>query len=403
MTPALTQPQRVLVVAPQPFYEDRGTPIAVRHVLRALADLGYQVDVLTLPIGQTIPLPNVRYFRVPNPLRIRSVPIGFSWRKVWFDLFLAVALIGRLRRTRYHCIHAVEEAAFFAVVIGRWFRTPVVYDMQSSLAEQMWRKRLLRHRPGRLALKACEWWLVRRAHAVIASAGLAVRVRRYAPRTLVQEWHYPSQLPQPSPTEVARLRAALGLDPEQPVVVYTGNFEDYQGVSLLLKAIPGVWERHPRVTFVLVGAANGEAVRVAQRLRQEVPSEAFRIVPRQPMEVMGSYLGLATVAVSPRTYGSNLPLKVLDYLAAGRAIVATAIPAHLSVLNEETAVLVPPSGEAMASALAELLSRPERIAQLQQGAREFAGSRLAWLVFVQTVARVYDALPNGSPAAPGDQ
>lgn len=72
----------MLVVAPQPFYEDRGTPIAVRQALRALSQLGYAIDVLTYPVGQSPAIPGVTYHRVANPLRLRAVPIGFSARKV---------------------------------------------------------------------------------------------------------------------------------------------------------------------------------------------------------------------------------------------------------------------------------------------------------------------------------
>ena len=87
--------RRVLVVAPQPFYQDRGTPIALRQVLEALSGLGYQVDVLTFPVGQDIELPGVRIFRAGNPFRIRGVPVGLSARKLLLDLSLVAALRSR--------------------------------------------------------------------------------------------------------------------------------------------------------------------------------------------------------------------------------------------------------------------------------------------------------------------
>src|SRR5687767_14166924 len=77
---------RVLVVAPEPFYEDRGTPIAVCQLLKALSQLSYEVDLLTYPIGSDVDIPGVRCLRTSNPLGIRRVPIGFSLRKVLFDV-----------------------------------------------------------------------------------------------------------------------------------------------------------------------------------------------------------------------------------------------------------------------------------------------------------------------------
>src|SRR5215208_6963958 len=65
--------RNVLVVAPQPFYEDRGTPIAVRRLLEALSELAYNVDVLTYPVGRDLELPGVRVLRTANPFGLRRV------------------------------------------------------------------------------------------------------------------------------------------------------------------------------------------------------------------------------------------------------------------------------------------------------------------------------------------
>ncbi|HEX5386837.1 MAG TPA: glycosyltransferase, partial [Gemmatimonadales bacterium] len=124
--------RRVLVVAPEPFYDDRGTPIAVLNVLRALRQLDYRVDVVTYPLGRPIKLPGVKIIRSANPFGIRHVPIGFSFRKLALDATLVPAIWRRLRRRRYDCIHAVEEAAFPAVLLGHLYGVPVIYDMQSS-------------------------------------------------------------------------------------------------------------------------------------------------------------------------------------------------------------------------------------------------------------------------------
>src|ERR1700722_8005801 len=79
---------RVLLVTPQPFYEDRGTPIAVRYVAQALSELGAHVDILAFPVGRSVSIPRVRIMRCANPLRLKRVPIGFSWRKIALDATL---------------------------------------------------------------------------------------------------------------------------------------------------------------------------------------------------------------------------------------------------------------------------------------------------------------------------
>ena len=83
---------RVLIVSPQPFYEDRGTPIAVVQVAAALSALDCEVDVLAYPVGRPVSIRNMRLYRSGNPLGIRRVRIGFSLEKVILDL----GMLGRL-------------------------------------------------------------------------------------------------------------------------------------------------------------------------------------------------------------------------------------------------------------------------------------------------------------------
>jgi len=384
--------RRVLVVAPQPFYEDRGTPIAERQLLEALTYLGYQVDMLTYPVGRDLPIPGVRYYRVANILGVRAVPIGFSLRKVWLDLFLGYSLLRILRRSDYFCIHAVEEAAFLAVLATRRRQTPVIYDMQSSIPEQLAGHWLLGRRPFHAFLRAAERWLIGRVDSVVSSAGLRGHVLAIAPGKKVREWRYPSQTLAAMPGAAEQLRAELGIEPDAKIILYTGNFEDYQGLTPLIEAIPSVLARVPEAVFVLVGADGPNRLSIAQALATHSPKRAHRILDRQPRERMPSFLRLADVVVSPRTHGSNLPLKALEYLAAGCAIVATAIPAHRSVLNEQRAVLVEPQPEALASAISGLLTNPQRAGQLRAAALEYAQQNLNWIGFVDSISEIYEQL-----------
>jgi glycosyltransferase involved in cell wall biosynthesis len=69
-----------------------------------------------------------------------------------------------------------------------------------------------------------------------------------------------------------------------------------------------------------------------------------------------AYLEQADILLSPRTLGQNTPMKVYSYMAAGKAIVATAIRSHLQVLDASTASLVELSAESMARALERLVA-----------------------------------------------
>ena len=83
----------VLMIAPQPFYEDRGTPIVILKELKSLSQMGLQVDVVTYPIGIDIKLPGVNIIRSANPLRFKTVAVGFSFRKIMLDFLLLMAAL----------------------------------------------------------------------------------------------------------------------------------------------------------------------------------------------------------------------------------------------------------------------------------------------------------------------
>ncbi len=128
---------KILLLAPHPFFQARGTPLAVRMVLEFLSARGHHVDVLTLHEGEDVSIPNCRIYRIPPIPGVRSVRPGFSLKKVLCDAVMFVSCLRMVRRERYDLIHAVEESAFIAAAAGAVSGVPYIYDMDSSLAEQM--------------------------------------------------------------------------------------------------------------------------------------------------------------------------------------------------------------------------------------------------------------------------
>ena len=390
-SPATPSRGRVLVVSPQPFFEDRGTPIAVRQAVEALAELGYGVDLLAYPVGRDVALAGVRQFRVSNPLRLTHVPIGLSWRKIALDVQLIPELRNRLRADRYVAVHAVEEAAFPAIWLCRRRGIPVIYDMQSSLPEQLAQRAVFRFAPLHRATTAAEQWLLRNAALVVSSTGLAERVRAAAPRAAHREWRFHARTP-PSAIEPSgsSLRAELGIPARDRVVLYTGSFETYQGLDQLLAAIPGVVARVPHTAFVCVGDTGKD--QLGEAGRRLVAEGRLHVVSRRPRDEMLGYYASADVLVSPRMFGDNAPLKVFDYLAAGRPIVATDIVAHRALLADGRALLVAPRADAIAGAIVRVLEDPDLARELGTRALQYAEEHLGWDAFVRGVAEWYDVV-----------
>lgn len=175
----------VLVLAPHPFYQDRGSPIALSMVLKVLSERGDQIDVIVYHEGKEVRYDNVIIYRSYSIPFINYVRPGFSWKKVMCDIFMFFKAMQLVRRSHYHVIHAVEESVFIAIVLKWLFKIPYVYDMDSSLPEQLVEKYpFLRAFLG--FFNFFEGLAVRNAIAVVpVCTALADSIDRYHPKKVV--------------------------------------------------------------------------------------------------------------------------------------------------------------------------------------------------------------------------
>ena len=295
---------------------------------------------MTYPIGQRRGHPRPPDLPVgQSRSRFESVPIGLSLRKVMLDLPLtigaalaagagAVRLRPRASRRRRFpprsSLAATDSAALRHAVEPRRAAEPA---RPAGLAP---RPRATLGGDGAVAAAA-------ESDLVVTSAGLAATGPRMAPQATVREWHFPSA-PTRSPIR-ARSRdfaSSLGSRPTDRVVLYSGTFEAYQGLPELIAAIPLVRQRGARKsTFVFVGAEAPAEHRAGHGGRRIIESGALRGRGPPAPERDAGLPGDGRRAGLARAYGGNLPLKIFDYLAASRPIVATDIPTHRTVLSEE--------------------------------------------------------------------
>jgi glycosyltransferase involved in cell wall biosynthesis len=290
-------------------------------------------------------------------------------------------------------VHGVEEGGFIAALLGRRFGARVIYDMQSSIPDELRRHRLLGARPMQRLLRACERWLVGAVDVVACSGGLGARVRALAPGAAVREWSYPVFGAVPDRSAVDALRSELGIAGGAPVIVYTGTFEPYQGLPEIVDAIPRVSAALPDSVFVLVGADEAGGRRVARQAAALGLNGSLRIVPRRPIEEIGLYHALGDVLLAPRALGDNLPLKLFHYMAAGRPIVATGIDNESAIAGAGCARVVDHSSRAIADAVLALLGDTESAAALAARATTFANERLNGGTFEGAVREMYGTRP----------
>lgn len=347
----------ILVIAPQPFFTIRGTPLAVRELVSTFIKLGHRVSLLTFHLGEDIELPGLCIYR--NRLLkgvIKSIPPGFSWSKFMLDIVLLFKALFLILKNNYDVVHCIEEMAYFMV----WFRWikgfKFVYDMDSDIPEQMSDKIKSRFILG--FLRWIEGYTIKNSNVVVTICpALSADVRDVDAEKPVFQIEDVSLV-----EEVEPMRRPS----ERKVILYTGNFEEYQGVRLLLEGFKKVEKDYPDVDLLLVGGEESEIV----ELKKRYGGNHIVFIGKKPFSEIPHFLKLANILVSPRLRGKNTPFKMYSYLASEKPILATNIISHNQILtNGQDALLVEPTREGIENGLTNLLSNPDLMARLGRNAR----------------------------------
>ncbi|WP_342348060.1 glycosyltransferase family 4 protein [uncultured Nitrospira sp.] len=377
----------ILLLAPHPFYQDRGTPIAVNLVLKVLSERGDNVDVLTFHEGRAVDYPNVSIYRIPAWSFLGNIRPGFSWKKLVCDGLLCAKLMVLLCKKRYHLIHAVEESAFMALVVHWIARIPYLYDMDSSLAQQMIEKY-----PGldclAKAFMLCERRVVQSASVVLpVCEALAKRIEPYHPSKVMLLEDIPLLGESTSPLKLNR-----DLDVPGIRILYVGNLETYQGIDLLLDSFALALKEAPQSTLFIVGGEKDNRVFYKhQAERLGIEGNVHFLGPR-PLDQLPVYLSQADILVSPRIKGNNTPMKLYSYLASGKAVLATNLLTHTQVINRDVALLADPTPESFGEGMLQLIKNQDLRRTLGLAARKLVDEKYSFPAFRMKLNAAYDYL-----------
>jgi glycosyltransferase involved in cell wall biosynthesis len=377
---------KILLLAPHPFFIHRGTPIAVRSLVRVLTGTGHRVTLLTYHQGDDVESPGLELRRIPRAVGGPEIPPGFSLRKLVCDAVMVFSCVRLMRRERFDLVHAVEEGSFIALAMKGLFGVPYVYDMDSSLAQQMM-ERFPVLRGVRVLLEFCEGLAIRHSTAVLAVCqSLVDTARRHAPGQFVAKLEDVSLL---TGAETAGERLSEQIGSNGPIVMYVGNLEHYQGIDLLVDAFAQALPSVPEARLVVIGGSPPQIERYRERCRGLGLADHAHFVGPRPVDRLGHYLRQAEVVVSPRIQGANTAMKVYSYLDSGRPLLATRLLTHTQVLDDEISLLVRPEPGEMAAGLVRLLREPELRRRLVEQASERVQREFSPEAFRRKLTRFY--------------
>lgn len=219
-------------------------------------------------------------------------------------------------------------------------------------------------------------------------------------------------------------RANFGWDQTNTVVGFIGTFGGWHGVDVLADALPKIHSADPNIRFLIIGSGNLYD-KVVDAVHESGLEDIVKLTGTLPQEEAPSLLQLCDILVSPHNklmnsgefFGS--PTKIFEYMALGKAIVASNLGQIGEVLtpalhtgdgeqlsgtpNEACAVLTAPGDlAAFVSSIVHLADAPELRATLGANARRKAIKEHTWITHLQCVLHAAEQIAEATPETATD-
>lgn len=382
-------PLRVLVVAPTPFFGDRGCHVRIYEEVRGLMARGVEVRVVTYPTGRD--LDGIETVRARDWFGVEAAALGPTWGRPLLDLAVLDACRRVVRKFGPHLIHGhLHEGIAIGAALRAWYGMPLIADLQGSLTEELTDHGFIAGHGMLSRLTSCgERWLVRRPDRLVTSSshGAALLARQGGGEDRI--------VPLPDGVDVGVFRPGrpdvelarrLGLDRKR-IIVFLGVLTGYQGVDLLLDAVPAVIHRWPDAHFLVMGFPNETHYRRLAAARGI--EQAVTFTGRVPYEQAPRWINLGEIAVSPKRSLTEANGKLLNYMACARPVVASDTPVNREMLGEAGVYAAVGDADALAARLVEMLADPGEARERGAALRVRAEEEFAWPVLIERLEALY--------------
>lgn len=369
---------RILMLAPTPYFSDRGCHVRIYEEARALIDRGHEVRIVTYHLGRD--LPGIPTCRIPSVPWYRKLAAGPSWHKPYLDLLLFCKAVSEIRRFRPDLLYAhLHEGAFLGVFLKLVFRIPLLFDCQGSLTTEIVDHNFVR--PGSLPyrlFRRIEGFVNARADLILTSSGSAAR-------DLNERWGVPAgrvrSLMDGVDTEAFRpfareaVRQELKLPAGVPVAVFLGVLNRYQGIDILLEVVKIFRDRGVPLHFLVMGFPHQQYLR---RATAEGLSDRITFTGRIDYRDAPRLLSAGDVALSPKVSLSEANGKLFNYMACGIPVLAFDTPINREILGDAGVYARFADAEDFAARLEELISQEGLRRELSEKVRKKAVAEHSW-------------------------
>ncbi|MCI0731467.1 MAG: glycosyltransferase family 4 protein [Chloroflexi bacterium] len=411
------------------FCESHAAQLHIYHTIRGLQQAGHQVTLLALQGRQVLCTQDLQVFKSDKLLASHYAQLGLSGaalfkrfessvRRLQSGLHLPyLALFDSYRMAEAGCknlrgFDLIHERFNLLALGGAWtsrkLGIPFVLEVNADLLEQRKFKGIPERGLHRLfAIWATRMCFSAAAKIICISAGLKDH--------LSSRWKIEASkltvLPCAADVEAfgsnhnaELVRRGLGLITE-PVVIWVGGFYPWHDLDLLLESFVQVLQRHPNARLVLVGDGQTRPA-VERKVLQNGLRHAVIMTGAIAHTRVPEMLSIADVAVVPAAPvpasrgGTGTPLKLFEYMAAGKAIVATALNQAAEVIRDGQNGLLVEAGDVkgFAEAMLTLLNDAVERARLGQNARRRAVEQYSWEQYTRRLEEVYLNVLGNAPS-----
>jgi len=376
----------ILLLAPQPFYRERGTPIAVKLLIETLCEAGNNIDLLTYHEGEDISIHGLNIYRIRKPPFVKNIPIGLSWKKVMCDLFLMKKMLKMMKQKTYQVVHAVEEAIFLGIFVKQFFKFKLIYDMDSSLVDQLIGTNKILGLFKKTLYKTEAWAIRGSDFAIPVCQNLADKVMHYMPEKnicILQDIPFESAN---DLSEVETLRDSLKI--KDCLALYVGNLEQYQGIDLIIEGMAKIPLEY-RCDLVVIGGINSHIKKYTSIVKRLGLSEKVHFLGPRPLSNLALYLAQADILLSFRTKGDNTPMKIYSYLSSGKPVLASKVKSHAQVMDASCAMLVDPTPDSIARGFTALIRDPNLRHRLGKAGQDLVQKKYSRKVYRKKLLDFY--------------
>lgn len=385
----------IAMVAACPFPANYGSSASIRELANILGNRGYQVHVVTYPLGDAdLPVGRAHIWRTAYWRKQGRTYIGPAWEKFIFDLLMVFKLIRVIRREKIDIIHAHNYEGVLIGTIAKLFtRRPLVYQAVNLMGDELASYNFIKPAFVARTIAAVLDWIVPLLpdFVIVISQELQdyFAARGFGDDRLAQipPGIYPAMFAKSDPQRF-RDHYSLG---SRKVVMYAGVTNAFQRIDYLLEAFKVVLQAETSAVLMVVSPLRQEPDLARNRALAGSLGIADNViwVEGQKLADLPDYLALADVTVIPRPSIPGYPLKLLNYLAAEKPVVCFASTAKGVRHLYDVFTVADHDLQAMGHAIVKLLREPKLAASLAANGRNTVLSRFDWEVLCTEIEAVY--------------